>query len=303
MLQLRNRFISTLLCCCLIATVIPIFTFTSSANLDDDYVYEIADGEVIITAYKGTESSIVIPNTINNLPVTAIGCLAFYRSYGLTSVIVPNSVTSIDTSAFRACQDLKNIVLSSSLLSISDYTFEGCYHLTNIVIPESIVSIGQRAFGGCSSIKSIIFPNSLTTIENYAFAGCTSLSTVIIPENVTRIGTGAFNFNIYDYLPQYPIKSLSIIGYENTKAQSYAKGNGIPFIAIKDYPADALGDVNADDAIDAQDALLALQQSVKTVALGEASAAMADVDKNGAINARDALLMLQYSVHLINRFD
>ena len=52
----------------------------------------------------------------------------------------------------------------------------------------------------------------------------------------------------------------------------------------------------------AEDALLALQQSVRLVSLGDASSVAADVNEDGSIDALDALLILQVSVDLIPSF-
>ena len=267
---------------CLFLIIFPfLLTVTAETEVktEGDYQYIEIDNSVTIISYNGTDTEITIPSILGGLPVTQIGNSAFINTT-LVDVTIPDSITHI-----------------------GEYAFMFNYSLTNINISSNVVSIGEMAFAQCKSLTQVVLPSGVAIIGNCAFAGCTNLQSIRIPASVTSIGELAFNHGAWEDPPQYPIPGLSIIGYENTYAQSYAKANEIPFIAIKDYPADTLGDVNADDAIDAQDALLALQQSVKTVALGEASAAMADVDKNGAINARDALLMLQYSVHLINRFD
>ena len=67
-------------------------------------------------------------------------------------------------------------------------------------------------------------------------------------------------------------------------------------------PLYAPGDVNADGQINAADALLVLQQSVKLTQLDAVRKRAANVDFNDAINAADALLILQYSVRLISGF-
>lgn len=63
-----------------------------------------------------------------------------------------------------------------------------------------------------------------------------------------------------------------------------------------------LGDINEDGSIDASDALLALQHSVKLTTLEDDRFTAADVNKNGTVDATDALLILQYSVKLITEF-
>lgn len=65
-------------------------------------------------------------------------------------------------------------------------------------------------------------------------------------------------------------------------------------------PAITYGDLNGDGSINASDALLALQHSVKLITLEDDVFTAADVDKSGKVDASDALCILQYSVRLID---
>ena len=62
------------------------------------------------------------------------------------------------------------------------------------------------------------------------------------------------------------------------------------------------GDVNSSRTIDASDALLALQHSVKLITLEQLGFCSADTNFNGTVDAMDALLILQYSVGLVQHF-
>lgn len=66
---------------------------------------------------------------------------------------------------------------------------------------------------------------------------------------------------------------------------------------------DARGDINADGDVNASDALLALQKSVRLISFELRESEMADVDLNGSIDASDALKILQKSVGLISSFE
>ena len=63
-----------------------------------------------------------------------------------------------------------------------------------------------------------------------------------------------------------------------------------------------LGMVNDDENIDASDALMALQHSVRLITLADNDFKAADVDANDTVDATDALYILQYSVKLIDKF-
>ena len=139
---------------------------------------------------------VVIPECVTFEGVTydviSIGNEAFYACYGLTSVVIPNSVTSIGDWAFRGCVGLTSVTIPNSVTSIGGSAFNGCSSLTSITIPNSVTSIGGSAFLGCSGLTSVTIPNSVTSIGTYAFSGCSSLTSVTIPNSVTSIGGNAF---------------------------------------------------------------------------------------------------------------
>ena len=90
-----------------------------------DYAYALLDdGTVEITSYGGADTEIVIPDTLDGKPVTAIGELAFHFSLSLTSVTIPDSVTCISKRAFSCCYNLMSIALPSGLTAIEPGTFE-----------------------------------------------------------------------------------------------------------------------------------------------------------------------------------
>lgn len=87
---------------------------------------------------------------------------------------------------------------------------------------------------------------------------------------------------------------------------SYTINDNLTLYAVWKKSAQAAflhyGDINADDSINASDALMALQHSVHLIHLDGSLFATADVDENNSVNASDALYILQYSVKLIDRF-
>ena len=134
-----------------------------------DYTYTTNNGTIIITRYTGPGGSVAIPGTINGLPVTGIGDIAFQGNLSLISITIPNSVTAIGGS-----------------------TFENCTNLNTVTIPDSVISIGSFAFNNCSSLMSVTIPNGVTSIDFSAFSKDTSLTSVTIPASVTNIGFSAF---------------------------------------------------------------------------------------------------------------
>ena len=70
----------------------------SSASLKAELLYSTSANTITITGSNPLASgNLVIPATINNLPVTSIGNYAFYGCTGLTSMTLPSSLTSSAT--------------------------------------------------------------------------------------------------------------------------------------------------------------------------------------------------------------
>ena len=190
-----------------------------------------ADNTITITGYTGAGGDVIIPDSTNGFPVTAIGIQAFYFCSSLTNITIPNNVTSIGTWAFGGCSDLKTIFIPDSVTTIGVWAFWGC-GLTTVRIPSSVTNIGVGAFQwwtsltnssltnidvdatnpNYASVDGVLFdkavstlmqcpagktgsysvPDSVSTIGTAAFGDCSGLTSVNIGCGVNGIGEGAF---------------------------------------------------------------------------------------------------------------
>ena len=110
----------------------------AAGNPEADFTVTAVDNGISITGYKGSVLAVIIPDKIQNKPVTVIGNNTF-RNKKITSVIIPSSVTEINLSAFSDCKEL-----------------------TSVTIPDSVTNIGRYAFTGCSSLTSVTFGGANT---------------------------------------------------------------------------------------------------------------------------------------------
>ncbi len=92
-------------------------------NPVDQYTYTTTNGTIIITGYIGSDSDVIIPDTLSGLPVTSIGGWAFSDCFSLRNVTIPNSVTSIGGWAFYNCTSLTSVSFQGNAPSIGSYAF------------------------------------------------------------------------------------------------------------------------------------------------------------------------------------
>ena len=170
--------------------------------------------QVTITDYNfSCSKNVIIPNTLDGLPVRIIGTNAF-RLDNLLSVSIPTSVISImDTAFYRNI--LTRINLSDNITKIGDFAFafnsirevdipnnitiieEGSFYknqLTRVHIPSGVTTIEQEAFEG-NVLPSIDIPFGVTSIGYYAFCG-NQLTNLVLPASVTTISGEAFSSNL-----------------------------------------------------------------------------------------------------------
>ena len=163
------------------------------ASLSAELLYTKVGNTITITGSNPKASgNLVIPATIENLPVTLIGEGAFTNCTSLTSVTIPNSVTTINRSAFANCNSLTTVTIPTSVTFLGSSSFSYCASLTNVTIPNTIPTLRYRTFYECNALTSITIPNNITAIGDEAFYGCNRLASVVIPNSVTSIGTNSF---------------------------------------------------------------------------------------------------------------
>lgn len=134
----------------------------------EDFTYEFEDNKVTITGYTGSDLEIVVPDTIEERPVTVIGEKAF-QEYDMTSIIIPNTITLIEEHAFEDCKQLKKIDIPDSVTEISSHAFCGCENLEEVNLGSELKTIGQNAFVSCNSLKSIRIPEYVTYMYDIGF--------------------------------------------------------------------------------------------------------------------------------------
>ena len=200
-----------------------------------------------------TDTTIVIPDTYNELPVTAISDNAFSSRNTITGVIIPESITSIGNNAFKGCYKLIEVYnLSKSITIIAgseENGYLGYYALdiyTSLSQSSKIFTtednfVFYKNGALClltnytGTLKDITLPESFNgsnyEIHTAAFYNNIKITSVVIPDSITSIGSLAF-------AGCTKIKKATIgskVSYVGENA--FQSCTGLEEVHIKDIPA------------------------------------------------------------------
>jgi hypothetical protein len=157
----------------------------------DDFIHtENRYGGTTILEYRGPGKNIIIPKTINGLPITVIGRAAF-AGRGIINVTLPETIIRIEDRAFMN-NKLKNAAFPTGLEFIGDEAFKG-NRLETVNLPEGITEIGYRSFAK-NKLTEAKLPKSLKNTGDYCFAD-NRVKSVEFPENTDTVPAGMFARN------------------------------------------------------------------------------------------------------------
>ena len=192
-------------------------------GLAEGVEFEATSTEVTITSYVGSDSEIVLPNTIGGLPITSIAPSAFKNNNTITSLTLGSYITTIGNEAFRNMSELTYISMPASAKMIgtqilyesnkletmvisSEAAYELRYYFGNNInfVPNSL-SLIKYAKGSLTIDKTLTQNNmkgitleladDTEMIKDDQFANSAYLTSIVIPALVKTIGNYAFNNN------------------------------------------------------------------------------------------------------------
>lgn len=151
-------------------------------NPASDFAYTADGGEVTITEYIGTSEHVLIPDTIDGLPVTALADKAFYEKH-VTTVVVPDSVTEIGDLCFSGDNYLVSLTLPDGLAELPYGALESCFRLMDFDLPQGLKKISGSALQYNYYLTHLTLPSSLTEIEQLNFIGLHGLQSLTFAED------------------------------------------------------------------------------------------------------------------------
>lgn len=185
------------------------------------YEPETVDDAIVgwkITGYGGSTTNLVIPEKIDDIPVTVIGKRAFANDTSLQYLTIPSTIKAIQAEAFAGCSALKQVNYNASATSIPDVwiydsnkgigVFSGAGSAADggfkVVFGSSVTTVPAKLFDTASlnaygakgydyaHVGQVEFASSVTTIGASAFRNCDDLTAVTLGSGVTSISENAF---------------------------------------------------------------------------------------------------------------
>lgn len=159
----------------------------TTPNPKTDFEYSVLeDGTIGIDKYIGTDTAVLIPDTIDNMNVTAIKSYAFF-STSIKEVAIPETVLIIDSSAFESCKYLEKVILPEGLKTINGMAFRRCESLSFIELPQGLEALGCEAFRECKSLKSLRIPPNCFKNYSQELFNDSGIETLELSEGITSI--------------------------------------------------------------------------------------------------------------------
>ena len=228
------------------------------ASSNSATIVNYAGGQFVGAVDAPGTTSLVVPETLGGVPVTAIGENAFVGCSAMTNIVLPASVSSIGANAFSGCANLvfvtmpvpsplyeimpdsyrriRRVVVPTDTsdflddeIEICECAFSNCTSLVSVDLPLGVKELPRSSFEDCVSFVGFgangedDMPYTVETINERAFAGCTSLTALTVTENVKTIGANVFT----------GCDKLKIVRYLGDEPENVAEGgtNGIYYHA------------------------------------------------------------------------
>ncbi|MBQ8178749.1 MAG: leucine-rich repeat protein [Clostridia bacterium] len=200
-------------------------TYAQNRITSGEYQYFARDGMAVLTDYRGSDTIITVPDTIDGLPVVGL-YKTFNGESAVTEITVPASVKVISEYTFKGMTALTTLTLpfaggyrgADGVSGLFGYVFDysensidgftkqyaegGALKSYYVDIPKTIkkvvltdtTTIAYGAFSEMHNLEEITLPENVVEIKGKAFYNC-SLVRVYLPLSLEHIGLEAFTLN------------------------------------------------------------------------------------------------------------
>ncbi len=171
--------------------------FQLSAATWGPFTYSREGDTIAISGYEGREGSVVIPETIEGLPVTHINIYFSWSGSSITNLSLPATLTSVGDSLQWYLESLQSITVTEGnpefssrdgVLFNRDQTRLICFPKAwtgdTYVIPDTVTRIEALAFWYCNQVNHIVVPAGVAELGENAFAYSPGLERLTVSEGL-----------------------------------------------------------------------------------------------------------------------
>ncbi len=192
--------------------------------------FDLYEDHAALVGYSGSDTSLVVPEEAEGLPVTEIHNMnndMLAGSFDVTEITLPDTIDLIGENAFYHFTKLESINLPSGLKKIGFRAFSNT-SISSITIPDTVTSIGMNAFSFCTRLSSVDLPENLEQLSKSPFMGCSSLEEITIAGSKTKSISCCQIIDGVLYSPD----GKELINYPGAKGDSYTVADGTESIGL-----------------------------------------------------------------------
>jgi hypothetical protein len=169
--------------------------------------YKLVDGDVMLTLYKGSSASVVIPSAIDGKPVRHITNNTFQDNAEIREVVIPETVTNIYPLAFYNCPGLQAAYFkhTDGTKVFARSAFSGVHPNFSIIYPAAATGFTTPIWEGYPA-----GPDVVSDIWEYSInAGAVT---------ITQYKGGAAQVAVPDALEGMPVRAIASAAFFNNPA-------------------------------------------------------------------------------------
>ena len=154
-----------------------------TVSAEEETIWNFDSEAYTLREYTGTDTNVVVPDTLDGVPVKVLYMSCLGSSDTLTSVVLPDSVTVLRNGALSFCENLTQITLSENLISIGRGCLGSNHALTEITIPASVCYMRGDALGFCFNMQKIVFEGACPVFYSQALCALPDDVVVYVPDD------------------------------------------------------------------------------------------------------------------------
>ena len=297
---------------------------SGTCGISAKWTFTSQDGKLTISG-EGTvnfseDTQSMLPNDKDKAPWLSL-------AKSITSVEIAAGITDIPPNAFNECKKIEKYTVASgnskfcSVNGVLMDSEKSILYRYPANAPASIYTVNLKKSNGTTGTKDTAY------IAPYAFKDSQNLETVVLAVTnnnyVTNIDAASFTNTSVKQLyilnngSSMPMiiddsisKDITIYGYKNSAAQTYAGKHGNKFVlitnaitiptesAIQPTPAAIMGDIDGSGSVDIMDVIKVNKATLGVEKLTDEQQELADINKDGKVDSADALLLLKIALDM-----